>query len=81
MNKAKMREQLAKTDENIKKGEARIGKQEERVKELASDDHAREVAEETFKDFKKLQETMERHRDLMREELKRDGQRLKKLRA
>jgi len=72
MNIARIREHLAKADKDIKKGDARIRKQEKLIKALASDGHATEVAKETLKDFKKLQGTMEKHRDLVREELKRE---------
>jgi hypothetical protein len=68
--KKEIREHLAEAEENVKKGEDRISKQKERVKTLASDGHDTGTAEQTLEQFEKLQGTMKKHRDSIREELK-----------
>ncbi|PWT86354.1 MAG: hypothetical protein C5B58_01515 [Acidobacteria bacterium] len=67
---------MAKANEVIKKSEARIKKQEERVKELASDGHPTNIAEAMLKDFQKLLGTMKKHRNFVRGELKTSSKKL-----
>jgi multidrug resistance efflux pump len=66
MNKTKAQEHLAEADRNIEKGKNQIRKQAARIKKLAADPYATEIAKETLRDFRKLQEAMEQHQKLTR---------------
>jgi len=74
MKKARIWEHLDKADEHIKRGETRVNKQEERVKELASGGYQIKNAEETLKYLHELLGNMKKHRDLVREELKKSSE-------
>jgi hypothetical protein len=70
MDPTKIREHLAEADENIRKGRARISEQERRISSLAADSHGTDEAVATLKSLKDLQETMEKHRQIIAGELK-----------
>jgi hypothetical protein len=70
MKTARIWEHLNEADAHLSRGEARIKSQEERVKELTSDGRQTKNAEETLKCFQDLLGNMKKHRDLVREELK-----------
>lgn len=69
MDPAKIREHLAEADENIRKGKARIAEQEKRISLLAADGHSTDEAVATLKSMKELQETIEKHRQIILAEL------------
>jgi len=69
MDPAKIREHLAKADENIRKGTARIEEQEKRILSLAADRHSTDEAVATLKSMKELQETIKKHRQIILTEL------------
>jgi hypothetical protein len=70
MNRTETQEHLAEADEHIEAGEARIAKQEERLKELATDGHKTDQAERLLENLKEMEETMREHRDILRHGLK-----------
>jgi hypothetical protein len=73
MDKNKARDHLAKAEKNVEAGKRRIAEQEELIKELAADGHKVDTAKETLKDFQKLEETMVKHRRILRDEVKRSN--------
>jgi hypothetical protein len=73
MDKAEAQEHLAEADRNIEKGKDQIRKQEERVEKLAADGHATKTAERTLKYFQELERTMEKHRDMIRNGVKKSS--------
>jgi hypothetical protein len=73
MKRARIWEHLGRADEHIRKGQAHVKNQEERVKELTSDGHQAKNAEATLKCFQELLGSMKKHRDLVLEELKKNS--------
>ena len=70
MDKAKAREDLLKSNDQIEENNRRIRRQEEQFKKLAAYGHETESVQEKLKDLKQEQESMEKHRNLVREDLK-----------
>ena len=70
MDRAKVKEHLAKAERHVRKGEELIRKQEERIEELGADGHDTELAEKHLTNLQQLERTMEKNRDLVRQELK-----------
>ena len=69
MDKAKAREDLSKSNEQIEENNSRIRRQEEQLKQLAAHGHETGVVQGQLKDLKQEKESIERHRDLVREDL------------
>jgi predicted nuclease with TOPRIM domain len=70
MDKAQAREDLSKSNEQIEENNSRIRQQEEQFKQLAAYGHETEAVQGQLKDLKQEKESIERHRDLVREDLK-----------
>ena len=69
MDKAQIHKHLDKADRHIKRGEKLIQEQEERVKELRRDGHKVEIHERSLRNLRDIQETMQKTRETVREEL------------
>ena len=70
MDKAKAREDLSKSNEQIEENNSRIRQQEEQLKQLAAHGHETGAVQGQLKDLKQEKESIERHRDLVQEDLK-----------
>ena len=69
MDKAKAREDLSKSNEQIEENDNRIRQQEEQFKQLAAYGHETDAVQGRLNDLKQEKESIERHRDLVREDL------------
>jgi len=69
MNKAKAREDLSKSNEQIEENENRIRQQEEQFRQLAAYGYETDAVQGQLNDLKQEKESIERHRDLVRQDL------------
>ena len=69
MDKAKAREDLSKSNEQVEENNSRIKQQEEQLKQLAAHGHETGAVQGQLKDLKQEKESIERHRDLVQEDL------------
>lgn len=69
MDKAKAREDLSKSNEQIEENNSRIRQQEEQLKQLAAHGHETGPVQGQLKDLKQEKESIERHGDLVQEDL------------
>ena len=70
MDRAKVKEHLAKAERHVRTGEELIRRQEERIAELGADGHDTGLAEKHLTCLQQLERTMKINRDLVRKELK-----------